>query len=121
MGEANDLKAGAEAAAYDCQQCGACCRNDAINRAQGVAYWVEIAPGDKILQRPDLVRKLVTYDRQRVPHLKLAPDGTCAALRGTIGQRVSCSIYHQRPSPCRRVQPGDETCTRVRRNLGLPA
>ena len=103
----------------DCQQCGACCRNDVVNRAQGVAYWVEIAPDDKILQRHDLVRKLVTYDRQRVPHLRVTHDGTCEALRGEIGTKVTCSIYHQRPSPCRRVMPGDATCLRVRAAHGL--
>ena len=106
-------------ASWDCQACGACCRNLDVNQASGVRYWVEIAAADKILTRQDLVRKLVTYDRARVPHLRMTHDGTCEALRGAIGDRVTCSIYHQRPSPCRRVMPGDDTCVRSRAACGL--
>lgn len=105
--------------AWDCQACGACCRNLDTNQASGVRYWVEIASTDKILTRQDLVRKLVTYDRARVPHLRMTHDGTCEALRGAIGGHVRCSIYHQRPSPCRRVMPGDDTCLRSRAACGL--
>lgn len=104
---------------WDCQACGACCRNLDTNRASGVRYWVEISPGDKLLTRHDLVRKLVTHDRHRVPHLRMTHEGVCEALRGTIGQKVRCSIYHQRPSPCRRVMPGDETCLKTRAAHGL--
>lgn len=104
---------------WDCQLCGACCHNLDSNLASGVRYWVEIAPSDKILTRQDLVRKLVTHDRSRVPHLRMTHEGTCAALRGTIGQKVTCSIYHQRPSPCRRVMPGDETCLLSRSARGI--
>jgi Fe-S-cluster containining protein len=108
---------------WDCQACGACCHNLDSNLASGVRYWVEIAATDKILTRQDLMRKLVTHDRNRVPHLRMNHDGTCEALRGTIGKKVSCSIYHQRPSPCRRVMPGDETCllSRAARGIGAPA
>ena len=107
-------------ATWDCQACGACCRNLDSNLASGVRYWVEISPSDKILTRPDLVRKFVTQDRNRVPHLRMSREGSCEALRGTIGTKVTCSIYHQRPSPCRRVMPGDESCLRSRTALGLP-
>lgn len=103
----------------DCQRCGACCVNLPSNRAQGVAYWVEIAEGDRLLSRRDLVRKLVTRDRNGVPHLRLAPDGRCLSLRGELGAKVSCGIYNERPSPCRRVQPGDAACLRSRRAHGL--
>lgn len=109
----------AGASSWDCQACGACCRNLDTNRASGVRYWVEIAPGDKLLTRQDLLRKLVTHDRHRVPHLRMTHEGVCEALRGTIGQKVRCSIYHQRPSPCRRVMPGDDTCLRARAAQGI--
>jgi uncharacterized protein len=111
--------AAAHGADWDCQRCGACCRNLTSNLASGVRYWVEIAPGDRLLSRADLVRKLVVYDRHRVPHLRMSRDGTCEALRGTLGHRVSCSVYHQRPSPCRRVMPGDATCLRSRAAHGV--
>ena len=44
----------------------------------------------------------------------------CVALNGKVGERVSCSIYSQRPTPCHSVQVGDEKCNRARGRLGLP-
>ena len=50
----------------------------------------------------------------------------CAALTGTVGQRVSCAIHEWRPSPCRDFglrAPfgiGDEACARARARQGLP-
>ena len=101
-----------DAAALDCQACGACCVNLPSNRDEGFAHWVEVDPEDVVLRRTDLVHKLVVRDRDGVPHLRLAPDGRCIALKGALGRRVSCTIYAVRPSPCRRVQPGDRLCLR---------
>jgi Fe-S-cluster containining protein len=103
----------------DCQRCGACCVNLPSNRAQGFTYWVEIAPEDRLITRADLVRKHVIQDPNGVPHLRLTHDGRCLALRGSLGARVTCGIYHHRPSPCRRVQPGDDHCLRSRAEHGL--
>ena len=104
---------------YDCRTCGACCVNLPENRAEGFVSWVEIAAEDHILVRADLVKKLVVRDAEGVPHLRLAGDGRCLALRGALGKAVSCAIYHERPSPCRRVQAGDSLCRRYRREHGL--
>lgn len=101
--------------ALDCQRCGACCVNLPANRAEGFSYWVEIGESDAILDRPDLVRKHVVRDADGVPHLRIVDGGRCLALRGTLGRRVTCAIYHHRPSPCRTVQAGDELCLRYRR------
>ena len=103
-------------AALDCRSCGACCVNLPSNRAQGFMYWVEIADGDRILRRPDLVKTLVTRDPAGVAHLRVAHDGRCLSLRGPIGA-VTCGIYRERPSPCRNVEPGDEKCLRYRAEL----
>lgn len=43
----------------------------------------------------------------------------CAALTGTVGQRVGCSIYAQRPSPCHALEEGSNDCQRARAKLGL--
>jgi Fe-S-cluster containining protein len=102
----------------DCQACGACCVNLPSNVAEGFGSWVEIAADDAILRRRDL-QKLVVRDAGGVPHLRLAPDGRCAALRGALGRRVRCTIYRDRPSPCRTVQPGDRLCERYRREHAL--
>ncbi len=44
----------------------------------------------------------------------------CAALTGTLGQKVSCGIYEWRPSPCREFAEGSDACTRARAKHGLP-
>ena len=50
----------------------------------------------------------------------------CVALRGSIGDRVSCAIYEFRPGPCREFAPlatvgrGDEACNEARRRHHLP-
>lgn len=49
----------------------------------------------------------------------------CVALRGTVGQAVSCAIYEFRPGTCREFAPlaavgqGDEACNEARRRHGL--
>ena len=105
--------------ALDCQRCGACCANLPANRAEGFVSWVEVEPGDRLLARPEVARRHVVRDADGVPHLRLAPDGRCLALRGRLGDRVRCTIYHDRPSPCRRVQAGDELCRSYRAAHGL--
>jgi Fe-S-cluster containining protein len=91
------------------------------NQAIGFTSWVEIEDGDPILGHADLVRKLVVLDDDGVPHLRLIDSGRCAALSGAPGRRVSCRIYSVRPTPCRRVQPGDSLCERYRTEHGLTA
>lgn len=105
-------------AALDCLACGACCTNPDENRREGVHEWVELGPRDVILRRRRGER-LVVRDAAGVPHLRLDPSGRCVALRGRIGQRVSCSIYEIRPRACRRVEPGSDRCLQYRRERGL--
>lgn len=51
----------------------------------------------------------------------------CVALRGRIGEAVSCAIYEFRPHVCRDFAPlaaigrGDEACNDARRRHHLPA
>lgn len=103
----------------DCRTCGACCINLPSNRAEAFPWWVEVADGDRILERADLTRKYVVRDADGVPHLRLANDHRCLALRGALGRETSCAIYGDRPSPCRSVQPGDALCKRYRHEHGL--
>lgn len=44
----------------------------------------------------------------------------CAALTGTVGEKVACGIYEWRPSPCREFAAGSDACNRVRRRHHLP-
>ncbi|MBI4821591.1 MAG: YkgJ family cysteine cluster protein [Deltaproteobacteria bacterium] len=102
----------------DCQRCGACCVNTPQNRREGYSAYVEIAQSDEILKKRDLMKKLVVLEAG-VPHLRLDREGRCLALLGAIGRSVSCSIYHHRPSPCRRVEPGSRECLAHREAHGV--
>jgi Fe-S-cluster containining protein len=103
---------------FDCQRCGACCCNPPDNRAEGFEDWIEIEPRAAILRRKQLSHLLVTGGNGRA-HLRVTAEGRCAALEGRLGERVRCTVYHVRPKPCRRVQPGDADCLACREAVGL--
>lgn len=103
----------------DCQRCGACCTNAKENEKEGRTDYVSVEKTARLLSRPDLVRKHVVMDDRGRAHLRLTPDGRCIALRGALGKKVSCDLYHLRPKACRTVQPGDGDCLRARRERGL--
>jgi Fe-S-cluster containining protein len=50
----------------------------------------------------------------------------CIGLSGEVGGAVCCTLYQQRPSPCREVEPWDrhgqpdEKCRKARAAHGLP-
>jgi Fe-S-cluster containining protein len=51
----------------------------------------------------------------------------CASLEGKVGESVSCAIYENRPSPCRKFAASYENglenldCNRARAGKGLAA
>jgi Fe-S-cluster containining protein len=110
-----------ETLASPCTSCGACCAHFRVSFYFGELEsqpggWVPIALTSK------------------VNHFRAAMKGTesgacrCVALRGELGKPgVTCSIYPQRPSPCREFSAWDEdgrpspNCQRLRTALGLPA
>lgn len=53
-------------------------------------------------------------------------DPRCVALLGTVGEQVRCTIYENRPSPCREfscngeVTEYNEGCDKARARFGLP-
>lgn len=104
---------------YNCQACGACCCNPDENRAEGYPWYVEVQADSRLLQREELRKRYVVRDSEGVPHLRLDPSGRCAALRGRLGQSVSCAIYADRPRGCRLVEPGSPRCLQARRERGL--
>jgi Fe-S-cluster containining protein len=106
---------------FDCIRCGACCTNPNENRDEGFIDYVEVTPRDPLLDRSDLVRRLVVFNTDGHPHLRLDAGGRCLALRGKVGRRVSCTIYEMRPAACRKVEPGSERCLAHRRERGLSA
>lgn len=106
--------------ALDCTRCGACCFNPPENVREAYLDYVEVGPSDALRRRPDLLRRHTSEQDGRV-HMRLLEGGRCSALSGALGRRVRCTIYHVRPSPCRRVQAGSELCARYRREHGLEA
>src|SRR5690349_20407436 len=94
----------------DCQRCGACCFNPTENREHGYTAYVKVFDRDRIRAKPELMRRFTILDDDGVPHLRMTPDGRCQALRGALGSQVRCTIYHDRPTPCRQVELGSELC-----------
>lgn len=97
----------------DCRACGACCAPQLAD-----AFYVGVSEAD--------VARMTRRWRER--HVaegailtKLDPVGrcVCVALRGTVGQRVSCAIYERRPDECRRFQAGSRECLEARRQAEL--
>ncbi|WP_397475169.1 YkgJ family cysteine cluster protein [Pusillimonas sp.] len=104
-----------------CLSCGACCAHFRVS-----FYCGEITGEDGGTVPPELV--------SQVGPLRACMKGTeeggqrCVALRGEIGlEGIHCSIYEQRPSPCRDFPAWEEDgapnpdCQRVRAKFGLPA
>jgi uncharacterized protein len=100
-----------------CQRCGACCAAFRVDfhpaeLAGGAFAWEGGVPRALTLAlTPSLCRLRGTDEA--------APR--CVALVGEIGIDVACSIYGQRPSPCREFDREHDACRRARRLHGLPA
>ncbi|MCB8942291.1 MAG: YkgJ family cysteine cluster protein [Ardenticatenaceae bacterium] len=102
-----------------CLQCGACCAYYRV-----AFYWAETATGLDDAVPHHLTEKLD-------PH-RLIMQGTrshparCLALEGKVGTGVTCTIYANRPSPCRELKVAwedgtpSEQCDKARRAWGLP-
>lgn len=107
----------AAASRHPCQRCGACCAAFVV-----AFHWSETLP-DAFATPTHLAGALD-------PH-RLAMHGThsdtprCVALDGPVGGATRCTIYPQRPSPCRDVAAAWEDgtpspqCDRARQRHGL--
>lgn len=117
-------RCGVEVEELDCTLCGACCVAD-----YDCESYVNVNVDDfarltererRLLVREDgltyagdvVLRSLSTkYDRRG--------NCRCKALRGTVGRRVSCSIYDRRPRVCSRFKPGSKACLVAREESGI--
>jgi hypothetical protein len=103
---AADLRACVRWETLDCRACAACCRH---------AY--DSVP----LGRRDLLRK--THPElvvERDGYLELARAGDrCAALAGATAGPFTCTVYEERPRPCRDFELGGRHCLTARRRVGL--
>ncbi|WP_088281553.1 YkgJ family cysteine cluster protein [Ideonella sp. A 288] len=101
-----------------CRRCGACCGSFRVDFARDELQ----SEGGQV---PDGLAVDLHGGLCRLRGTDHSPP-RCAALTGTIGQRVACGIHEWRPSPCREFglrAPfgfGDEACARARARHGLP-
>lgn len=97
------------AADNPCVRCGACCASFRVS-----FYWAEAA-------ERGLPEDLYEPITPNIACMKGTHSKTprCIALIGEIGQVVGCTVYPQRTSPCREVQPGDSQCHKARARHGL--
>ncbi|PTD95251.1 YkgJ family cysteine cluster protein [Pseudothauera lacus] len=102
-----------------CISCGICCTHFRIS-----FYWAEAddAPGGFVPAH--LTEKLT-------PHLRCMQGSNslprrCVGLSGTVGEAVACTIYANRPTPCREfpvyLEDGSANprCDELRATIGLP-
>jgi hypothetical protein len=77
-----------------CIHCGACCAYFRVS-----FYWREADPSQAGSVPLEYVEEETEfYDNMRGTN---QAHPYCAALSGKIGERVACTIYSRRPSPCR--------------------
>jgi Fe-S-cluster containining protein len=101
------------AASHPCRTCGACCASFRVS-----FYWGEQVP-EALTQRLTPLMVAMRGTNQPAPR--------CVALDGAIGGTSTCTIYGERPSPCRdfgaSLEFGEpnERCDAARLRHGLPA
>jgi hypothetical protein len=93
----------------DCQTCGACCRE--------AYHSVTVSVRDPVVWREPA---LIVREGHR---FEIRREGErCAALKvGAAGAtpRYACTIYDNRPNPCREFAAGGRHCLEARRRVGL--
>ena len=105
---------------YDCISCGACC--------YGQRDYVQVFAHDAArlgaartaeLVAPSVGESAASVGRAAEPRrfMKMS-HGCCAALR-TGDHRFSCTVYDDRPTLCRALQPGSAPCLEARARRGV--
>lgn len=106
-------------AEHVCLRCGACCASFRVS-----FYWAEADPAVAGSVPIALTEKL--NDLRRVMAGTNSKSPRCVALEGQVGSCVRCTIYEERPSPCREFRVAWEDglpsaeCDKARLIWGLP-
>jgi Fe-S-cluster containining protein len=110
---ANNVITPADALIPDCQTCGACC---ASMLCIGISPTEEV-PSENVWDITAAgANGEITVDRYLRRNIE---TGACAALEGSIGERVGCGIYEHRPRICRAFEAGSDKCRALRRAYGI--
>lgn len=102
-----------------CQSCGACCATFRVS-----FYWAE-STAHPFGSVPEEMTEKLNHSRSCMKGTSSSTP-RCCALEGSIGESVSCNIYHLRSSTCREydVFSSDGTlnprCNPARAKHGLP-
>jgi hypothetical protein len=109
----------------DCRSCGACCVA-AGDGGDVLAYgYADLARKDVARMSPGVRRQLHEFfiggETRHATRAKQLASGAigCQHLRGTPGQRCSCSIYATRPEICQKFRVGSVMCRAARQSLTL--
>lgn len=101
---------------HPCQKCGACCAIFRVGFLRSeISVWQ--VPTTAIAETGGDIVNLKGTDKTHRP--------ACTSLKGKVGQKVECSIYQNRPSPCRNFKASyedgyhQERCDSARRAHGL--
>ena len=105
---------------FDCQACGACCLSSSWGSGREVFVDVSDEDAERIeAKKPGLLVPLRPQGWYFNPNrfamrIKNDAHGRCAALRGRVGEKVSCTVYKVRPEACRTFEPGSDECLDAR-------
>lgn len=91
---------------FDCQKCGACC---------SFKWSWPILRRDRS-DAGGIPKEMLRDD---YPLMKTEECGRCIALRGIVGESVSCGVYEARPSACKAFKTGSVLCLEARAVKGL--
>ena len=102
---------------FDCKTCGACCCNTQNNMTYSNRDYIEIDRAQRLYREErELLNQIARLDGNRLHHFVLiGEEERCIVLDGELGQEVRCMLYDLRPTPCRKVEAGDEECLKARR------
>ncbi|MBY0315808.1 MAG: YkgJ family cysteine cluster protein [Bdellovibrionales bacterium] len=106
---------------HPCLTCGACCASFRV-----AFYWREAEATDHIPTVPQGQWEELTETQRCMKGTSSKHNPKCTALQGRIGTHVSCSIYENRPTPCRKFMASfedgtrNERCDQAREKHGLP-
>lgn len=107
------------------RSCGACCVADG-DGGDALAYgYADLTPEDVARVSTRVRRQLFEFfiggETRYATRAKQLTSGAigCQHLRGTPGQRCSCSIYATRPKICQTFPAGSVLCRAARQSLTI--
>lgn len=105
---------------HPCLSCGACCASFRV-----AFYWREAEPSEHESAVPKNLWEDITERHRCMKGTNNKHHPKCVALSGQIGEAAKCSIYNNRPSPCRDFEASfesgekNERCDYARAKHGL--